>query len=87
MIGIFFNQGEVCSAGSRILIEESFKETFLRRLVERTNAITLGNPLNNPDMGPMVSESQTNRAATSTSMTVMAIGVVLEYSIMIFRCP
>ena len=52
MIGIFFNQGEVCSAGSRILIEESFKETFLRRLVERTNAITLGNPLNNPDMGP-----------------------------------
>ena len=30
MIGIFFNQGEVCSAGSRILIEESFKETFLR---------------------------------------------------------
>ena len=87
MIGIFFNQGEVCSAGSRILIEESFKETFLRRLVERTNAITLGNPLNNPDMGPMVSESQTNRAATSTRMTVMAIGVVLEYSIMIFRCP
>ena len=60
MIGIFFNQGEVCSAGSRILIEESFKETFLRRLVERTNAITLGNPLNNPDMGPMVSESQMN---------------------------
>ena len=60
MIGIFFDQGEVCSAGSRILIEESFKETFLRRLVERTNAITLGNPLNNPDMGPMVSESQMN---------------------------
>ena len=60
MIGIFFNQGEVCSAGSRILIEESFKETFLRRLVERTNTITLGNPLNNPDMGPMVSESQMN---------------------------
>ena len=57
---MYKRQGEVCSAGSRILIEESFKETFLRRLVERTNAITLGNPLNNPDMGPMVSESQMN---------------------------
>jgi len=40
-----------------------------------------------PSAAAMVSESQTNRAATSTRMTVMAIGVVLEYSIMIFRCP
>lgn len=60
MIGIFFNQGEVCSAGSRIIIEESIKDKFVKRLAERANAMTIGNPLDNPDMGPMVSESQLN---------------------------
>jgi len=60
MIGIFFNQGEVCSAGSRIIIEESIKDRFVARLAERANAITLGNPLNNPDMGPLISEKHMN---------------------------
>lgn len=61
MIGIFLNQGAICSAGSRILVEESFADTFIKRLAERANAITLGNPLENPDMGPVVSESQMNK--------------------------
>lgn len=60
MIGIFFNQGEVCSAGSRIIIEESLKDKFVTRLAERANAMTLGNGLDNPDMGPLVSESHMN---------------------------
>jgi betaine-aldehyde dehydrogenase len=60
MIGIFFNQGEVCSAGSRIIIEESIKDKFVARLAERANAMTLGNGLNNPDMGPLVSEAHMN---------------------------
>jgi betaine-aldehyde dehydrogenase len=57
MIGIFFNQGEVCSAGSRILVEESLHDAFVKRLAERANALTIGNPLNNPDMGPLVSKA------------------------------
>jgi betaine-aldehyde dehydrogenase len=57
MIGIFFNQGEVCSAGSRILVESSFKERFLERFGERAEALTLGDPLKNPDMGPLITES------------------------------
>jgi betaine-aldehyde dehydrogenase len=61
MIGIFYNQGEVCSAGSRIIVEESIKDKFVKRLVERANAITIGNPLDNPDMGPMVTESHMNQ--------------------------
>ncbi len=60
MIGIFFNQGEVCSAGSRIIIEESLKDKFVARLAERANAMTLGNGLDNPDMGPLVSEDHMN---------------------------
>lgn len=61
MIGIFFNQGEVCSAGSRIIIEESIKDKFVKRLAERANAMTIGNPLDNPDMGPLISEKHMNR--------------------------
>ena len=58
MIGIFFNQGEVCCAGSRIIIEESIHDAFVKRFAERANAMTIGNPLDNPDMGPLVSEGQ-----------------------------
>lgn len=61
MIGIFLNQGEICSAGSRIIIEETMKERFVKRLAERAEAMTLGDPLENPDMGPLVSESHMNR--------------------------
>ena len=61
MIGIFFNQGEVCSAGSRIIIEESLHDAFVARLAERANAITLGDPIENPDMGPLVTEEQMNK--------------------------
>ncbi|MCD8218166.1 MAG: aldehyde dehydrogenase family protein [Clostridiales bacterium] len=60
MIGIFLNQGAICSAGSRILVEESFAEEFTKRLAERANAITIGNPMDNPDIGAIVSESQMN---------------------------
>jgi betaine-aldehyde dehydrogenase len=56
MVGVFFNQGEVCSAGSRIIIEESLHDRFVARLAQRANAMTLGNGLDNPDMGPLVSE-------------------------------
>jgi betaine-aldehyde dehydrogenase len=61
MVGIFFNQGEVCSAGSRIIIEESLHDAFVKRLTERANAMTIGNPLDDPDIGALVSESHMNR--------------------------
>jgi betaine-aldehyde dehydrogenase len=60
MLGIFFNQGEVCCAGSRIIIEKSIKDKFVKRLCERADNMTLGNPLDNPDMGPLVSEKHLN---------------------------
>ena len=58
MIGIFLNQGEICSAGSRILVEESIHDKFVKRLAERAEAITIGDPLENPDMGAIVSKAQ-----------------------------
>ena len=61
MVGIFFNQCEVCSAGSRILIEESIKDEFVKKLSEKANAMTIGDPLENPDMGPLISKSHMDR--------------------------
>ena len=56
MIGIFLNQGEVCAAGSRIIIEKSIKDRFLEKLVKKTKAMTIGDPMKNPDIGPLVTE-------------------------------
>ena len=42
--GIFFNSGQVCSAGSRILVHEDIHDEVVERLVARANAIRVGDP-------------------------------------------
>jgi len=60
--GIFFNQGEVCSAGSRILVERGVYDRFLEQLHERAASISVGDPLDPATyMGPLVSEEQFER--------------------------
>ncbi len=61
MIGIFFNQGEVCAAGSRIIIEESAHDEFLAKLKAKAGRMTIGNPLENPDIGPVITEKDMNK--------------------------
>lgn len=61
MLGIFFNQGEVCTSGSRIIVEASIEETFVERFVERTKQMTIGNGLTNPDIGPLISINHMNK--------------------------
>ncbi len=56
------NQGEVCTCPSRILVHESIYEKFMERVVARTNAIVLGDPLDgNTMMGAQASEDQYNK--------------------------
>jgi len=53
------NQGEVCTCPSRILVHESIYDKFMKRVVERTNAIVMGNPLDgNVMMGAQASNDQ-----------------------------
>ncbi|MBC8144207.1 MAG: aldehyde dehydrogenase family protein, partial [bacterium] len=60
--GIFFNQGQMCTAGSRILIEESAREEFLEVLSSRAKKMVVGDPLDpKTRMGSLVSESQMSR--------------------------
>ncbi|MBO9479335.1 aldehyde dehydrogenase [Shimia sp. R11_0] len=58
--GIFFNQGEVCSANSRLYVERSIKEAFVEKLIARAQATQPGDPLDPASsMGAIVDEKQT----------------------------
>ena len=57
--GIFWTVGEICSATSRLLVEESCAERFFALLKKRTEGIKVGNPLDEETrLGPLVNESQ-----------------------------
>ncbi len=57
--GIFFNQGHVCCAGSRLLLQESISDEFLNLLYERMKTLRLGDPLDkNTDIGAINSAAQ-----------------------------
>jgi acyl-CoA reductase-like NAD-dependent aldehyde dehydrogenase len=61
-MGILFNQGQVCSAGSRVLVQESFYDEFVEKAVELFNNINVGDPtLPETQMGAIVNESQLNK--------------------------
>jgi acyl-CoA reductase-like NAD-dependent aldehyde dehydrogenase len=61
-MGIFYNQGQCCSAGSRVFIERSAYEKMTAALAERAKTIRLGNPLDpKTHMGPLVSAEQRDR--------------------------
>lgn len=59
---IFYNQGEVCTAGSRLLVERSVQDQFLERVVAVAKSIPVGDPMDDDTVfGAMVSEEQMNR--------------------------
>jgi acyl-CoA reductase-like NAD-dependent aldehyde dehydrogenase len=62
MRGIFFNQGEVCCAGSRLFLEEKIHDQFLSQLKTRVEKMVVGNPLDpKTQMGAQVSKEQFNK--------------------------
>jgi aldehyde dehydrogenase (NAD+) len=57
--GIYFNQGEVCCAGSRLLVQESVADELVTRLKDRLSTLRVGDPLDkNTDVGAINSKSQ-----------------------------
>jgi len=57
--GIFYNKGEVCTAGSRLFVEEALHDAFLDRLQAQTAKLQQGDPLDpKTRLGPQVSEAQ-----------------------------
>ncbi|HUQ78195.1 MAG TPA: aldehyde dehydrogenase family protein, partial [Patescibacteria group bacterium] len=57
--GIYFNQGEVCCAGSRLLVQESVQDALIEKLKDRLSTIRVGDPLDkNTDVGAINSKAQ-----------------------------
>ncbi len=62
MLGVFLNSGQVCTAGTRILVEKSIHDGFVSSLVDATSSMKLGPALaDDTGMGPVVSEEQKDR--------------------------
>ena len=65
LFGVFINQGEVCSAGSRVLVERSIYPKFVEAMTEKARGIKLGAPLErDTKMGPLVSREQYDRVCS-----------------------
>jgi aldehyde dehydrogenase (NAD+) len=66
--GIFFNQGHVCCAGSRLLLQESIADEVMRRLLRRVEQLRVGDPLDkNTDVGAINSAAQLERIRELTA--------------------
>ncbi|MCW6508053.1 betaine-aldehyde dehydrogenase [Lichenifustis flavocetrariae] len=59
LLGNFYSSGQICSNGTRVFVQRSVREAFLERLLKRTEAIRLGDPLDPmTQMGPLISAAQ-----------------------------
>ncbi|WP_127524466.1 betaine-aldehyde dehydrogenase [Mesorhizobium sp. Z1-4] len=65
MLGNFYSTGQVCSNGTRVFVQSGIRQRFLERLVERTKAIRIGDPLD-PDtqMGPLINRDQREKVTS-----------------------
>jgi len=62
--GIWFNQGQVCCAGSRLLVQEGVSEAFIAKVKTRMSRLRVGSPLDkNTDIGPLVDKTQLERVS------------------------
>jgi aldehyde dehydrogenase (NAD+) len=79
--GIFFNQGHVCCAGSRLLLEESIAETFVDKLKTRMSKLRVGNPLDkNTDVGAINSKAELEKIRKLVKLGVEEGGEFFEPS-------
>ena len=65
LFGVFINQGEVCSAGSRVLVQQDIFKKFMERMKEKTKRVKLGDPRKrDTKMGPLVSEEHLEKVVS-----------------------
>ncbi|HTJ58320.1 MAG TPA: aldehyde dehydrogenase family protein [Devosiaceae bacterium] len=76
---IWFNQGQVCCAGSRLLVQESIEERFLQKLKKRMATLRVGDPLDKAiDIGALVAPVQVARVQELVKKGVAEGGVLYE---------
>ncbi len=68
---IWFNQGQVCCAGSRLLVQESIAKDFIKRIKRRLKKLTIGDPLDKcTDVGAIIDPSQKKRISSIVKQSV-----------------
>ncbi len=78
LTAVFLHSGQVCSAGARLLVEESIHDSFVDQLVERAQAIRLGGPFDEKaETGPLISAAHRDKVAAYVEKGV-AEGAVLR---------
>jgi len=61
-LGLFFNQGQCCCAGSRLFVEESVHDAFVEKIVQRAQQRVLGNPFDiETNQGPQIDRAQMDK--------------------------
>lgn len=79
--GIFFNQGHVCCAGSRLFIQESIASTVIRKLKDRMETLIVGDPLDkNTDIGAINSRAQLSKIKDLVKAGVSQGGTMYQSS-------
>ena len=79
---IWFNQGQVCCAGSRLLVQENVAESFLNKLKKRMEHLRVGDPLDKCiDMGAIVDQSQWNTIDSWVKIGIREGGEVFQPNI------
>jgi aldehyde dehydrogenase (NAD+) len=66
----FTNAGQVCSAGSRLIVEKTCADAFLTQLLQRIGKFNVGRGLDDPDIGPLISSEQLQRVSRLVSESV-----------------
>lgn len=76
---IWFNQGQVCCAGSRLLVQESIEERFIEKLKKRMSTLRVGDPLDKAvDIGALVAQVQVERVRDLVKKGVAEGGQLYE---------
>ncbi|MFT4087720.1 MAG: aldehyde dehydrogenase family protein, partial [Gordonia sp. (in: high G+C Gram-positive bacteria)] len=78
LTAVFLDSGQVCSAGTRLIVEESLKDAFVDELVRRAGRIRLGGPFDDDaETGPLISAAHREKVATYVAHAVSQ-GAVLR---------
>lgn len=78
ILSSFSNQGEICLCGSRIFVERSLYEKFVSEFVKLTNALVIGDPMDEKtNVGAMVSEAHTQKVLSYIALAKQEGGTIL----------
>jgi lactaldehyde dehydrogenase / glycolaldehyde dehydrogenase len=77
VIARFTNCGQICTCNERMYLHRSIAEEFLSKFTARTSALTIGAPMNDPDLGPKVSAAEVDKVEALTKASIEAGAEVL----------